>query len=1375
MKNTFITALILCVCSYYPSWAIVRTELAKPKSMNLHAFEENKGQVTGVDASRVQYLYHSNNFSMFLLSSGIAYQFSKTDYPQDYTPYSNSFSPAQIEQWKKQVEKIKTETYRMDVELIGANPNATIAAMGKSEGVTNYYNRNVLDVYNYDKVVYQNIYPKIDWVVYTTSSGIKYDFVVHPGGNPQDIKLEMKGVASHSLYTNGSLAMKSPLGEVLENKPISYQDGQAISTAFKIQNNQIQFQLSSYDASRDLIIDPSIKWSSYYGGTGADEIVASCIDAQGNGYYAGLTNSNTMIASATGVQQTSLGGGTDAFIVRIDRQGNRDWATYYGGTGSDIGTGCAMSNTGGSVYLSGNTTSTTAIANGGHDNTYGGGASDGFLLRLNANTGMRQGWSTYYGSTGDDYIYGVHAQPNGAATNVYICGSTSSANTGNVIATGGAYQTANAGGSSDGYIVQFNSFSGARNWSTYYGGTGDDVLNSIAIDAVQGNVYSCGTTTSTSGIATGSAFQTALGGGQDGFLVKFTNTGVRRWGTYYGGSSTDLASFITAENTDKYIYISGTSASTSGISSGGHQNSYGGGAADAYLVKFDSAGTRSWATYYGGSAYDEGLGCRVNAAKEVYLCGTTSSSTNIAYNGVQNSYGGASDAYLVKFDSAGTRKWGTYYGGSGGEKGAACMSDGVSIPILSGMSSTNALTHTTPTYQASYGGSSDGFILKICDTCGYPTANITATQMSLCGNASDTFKITTSFSGSGFFSRQWYRNNTLVAWNNNDNDVIVNGGFNIGDSIRCLLISDAPNRLSDSVWSNTIYLNVLTGGTRNMGNITVCPNDTFWFPTNTTHALINRKYRCITCPAPNNAGTAPLYFLAGSDTFFNVRGTGCDSIINFNTWFRLPQKDSFMPMSQQYCPGDTVYGVYNKKYVMPYPPTGVASPIRDTIPSGSVQGCDSIVNIYISNANRKAIYISPTAPILNRCSNNKYITQGGRVYTKADSGTVIYDTFVRANGCDSIVRFTYRLHDTSQRIDSQTICEGQSYFFNGVFRTATGHYTMTLTNSKNCDSVIHLYLTVNKSYLFRIDTFFCTGGSITTTSGRVVTSGSATPYRDSFRTVKNCDSVYEWYVTERQPTYSNIYWTECSNRLSKFGNLTPDSTGIYYDTFVNSVGCDSFAKLNLKVVPTTSSVFYDTICYNGYIIIHNNIITATGIYYDTLRNFGGCDSFVTRRVTRLPYTPLAITHTSGTLAAPYGYKAYQWYRNYKTLNGDVNYYYTPSSSGAYTYTAVDRYNCVYGSDTFYKYASAISNSTNNNEFSIYPVPTGDYLYIVSDKLQLRTTLCNVYAVDGRKVEINIAPISSTEWKLDVRKLAKGNYTLQMILEGSTSEMRFTVE
>jgi len=454
-------------------------------------------------------------------------------------------------------------------------------------------------------------------------------------------------------------------------------------------------------------------WGTYYTGTGqvwpnGEERGNSCIaDAAGNVYMVGFTSSNSDIATAGAHQTVYAGGpivfgtgGYDAFLVKFNSSGVRQWATYYGGSQDDMGISCAV-DASGNVYMIGSTSSTSGIATAGaHETTI----NDGFLVKFNSN-GVRQ-WGTYFEGNGN-------ACTTDASGNIYIVGLTNSTSG---IATAGAHQTVMSG-SGDAFLVKFNS-SGVKQWGTYFGGSytlasGMEKGLSCATDTL-GNVYMTGHTPSTSGIATAGAHQTIYGGGStDAFLVKFNSSGVRQWATYYGGPGVDIG-YSCVTDASGNIYLAGDTqqefvpASSGMTTIGAHQSAYGGGYSDGFLVKFDPNGLRQWGTYYGGSLLDVSFSCATDASGNVYMSGNTQSSAGIATSGAHQTT--VNDAFLVSFNSSGVRQSGTYYGGIKN----VCTSDASGNVYMTGYTQSNSGIATAGAHQTANGnnGYSDAFLVK---------------------------------------------------------------------------------------------------------------------------------------------------------------------------------------------------------------------------------------------------------------------------------------------------------------------------------------------------------------------------------------------------------------------------------------------------------------------------------------------------------------------------------------------------------------------------------------------------------------------------------------------------------------------------------------
>jgi hypothetical protein len=371
-------------------------------------------------------------------------------------------------------------------------------------------------------------------------------------------------------------------------------------------------------------------------------------------YISGITSSTNGIATS-GAHQPAIGGGNlaDGFLVKFNSAGVRQWGTYYGGNSVDESHQCALDPTG-NIYLSGTTelTTSTVIATTGavHQSTFGGGLNDAFLVKFNS-SGVRQ-WATYYGGTNIDFGFSCSADAN----SVYMAGSTSSTNS--AMVSVGCHQSTNGGSLYDGYVVKFDNSTGARLWASFYGGSDIDQAYGCSADAL-GNVYVCGVSNSslTNVIATAAAHQTigATTTDDDAFLVKFNNTGVRQWGTYYGGDGFDVGDKCIVDATNN-IYLVGSTTSTLGsaiATAGSHQTVVGSllGGINAFFAKFNSSGVRQWGTYYGEDA-EEGNGCSINTNGEMYMCGlsTTPSSTVVSTVGShQVNLGGITDAFLVKF------------------------------------------------------------------------------------------------------------------------------------------------------------------------------------------------------------------------------------------------------------------------------------------------------------------------------------------------------------------------------------------------------------------------------------------------------------------------------------------------------------------------------------------------------------------------------------------------------------------------------------------------------------------------------------------------------------------------------------------------------
>ncbi len=727
-------------------------------NQNQISFTENKGQVYDQNRQpRPDVLFggENNGLIFHLRNNGISYQLNRID---KWKAENLNSRATKKDAKPKGVER--STVYRVDINWVNTNSKPAILKNKEFAGFESFYKSDEqLIAKSYAEVVYSDLYNGIDLKWYEKNGELKYDYICAAGADYKKITLQIEGAEKLTLNSKGELEISTPLGTIVEKAPVVIQSGKSLGSKWVLENNIISFSISNLNKSLPYIIDPAIRaWGTFYGGNSFDIANACATYTNGDVYMAGNTylNTSTIIATS-GSHQTTLGGMDDAFLVKFNSSGVRQWATYYGGADSDNGRSLAV-DASGNVYMCGITSSTNGIATtGSHQSTIGGGSNpDGFLVKFNS-SGVRQ-WATYYGGNSSDEFHQCSLDPSG---NIYLSGTTDLA-TSTVIATAGTHQTAFGGGVVDAFLVKFNS-SGVRQWGTYYGGTDIDFGYACTADA--NNVYLAGTTTSSNSamVSTGCHQGTYGGSLYDGYLAKFSNsTGTRAWGTFYGGNSIDQGYSCAVDGAGN-VYLSGVSSTSVAnvIATAAAHQTVGAtlGDDDAFLVKFSSAGVRLWATYYGGDDYDQGHDCKTDASNNVYLAGTTNATlsgviaTAASHQTVLGNTTGGSNAFLVKFNTSGVRQWGTYYG-EDGEDASSCSLDGNGAIYMCGPAATTSSVYiSTPgCHQPNPGGILDGYLVKFTDCSAQAPTNVTPpSNQAICATNS-----TTLSANSGTSTITWY-------------------------------------------------------------------------------------------------------------------------------------------------------------------------------------------------------------------------------------------------------------------------------------------------------------------------------------------------------------------------------------------------------------------------------------------------------------------------------------------------------------------------------------------------------------------------------------------------------------------------------------------
>ncbi len=379
----------------------------------------------------------------------------------------------------------------------------------------------------------------------------------------------------------------------------------------------------------------------------------------------------------------------------LAQQLSLDWASYYGGPNTRV-TAAQYDPINNTVYICGSTKDSLGISTpGSHKPLFGPfypAASnfekeDFFIARFD--TAGNRLWATYYGGEKRTFVPTLSIDPAG---NVYITG-LSGALTG-IATPNGFYNTSFSNGA--GFLAKFNP-QGQRIWSSYYAVAPSTIVPPesgvavshwrISFDAAA-NVYLVGSAALTQGISTSGSYQEQKDTSRipiaalpyanwplntDAFLVKFDSTGNRLWGTFYGGENNEWIPSVYAEPGGNVFIAGHTSSGESSdgantfVSTGAFLdtlNGMGGG----YLAKFDANGNRLWGTFVGGNGATFIQNIKGDAYGSIYVYGHTLSSIHIGNAGThQSTLQGASDAFLMKFNGAGQKIWGTYFGGSGGE------------------------------------------------------------------------------------------------------------------------------------------------------------------------------------------------------------------------------------------------------------------------------------------------------------------------------------------------------------------------------------------------------------------------------------------------------------------------------------------------------------------------------------------------------------------------------------------------------------------------------------------------------------------------------------------------------------------------------------
>ncbi len=705
---------------------------AKMKASSMMArlplmFEPNLGQAN-LDPSdnRARFIARGSAYTLFLGTEGaiVSLRSSQGDKASKFGEFSS-----------------------FQMKLAGANPKASLTGTDLLPAKSNYLLGNDpakwhSGIPQYARVRYESIYPGISLVFYGNQGRLEYDLQVAPGADPAQAELEFDGAKSLELK-DGALVVKGASGDARLEAPRVYQliagRQQPVEGEFVLRGgNRAGFSIGTYDATRELVIDPNLSFSTYFGGTGDEHASSIAIDGAGNIYLAGSTTSPTLpVGAITTVLQTALAGTQNVYIAKINPTLNPplQYVTFLGGTGSDSPVGIGVDGAGDPI-VAGTTSSphfpTSATAYQANPEPGSAGTKHVFVSKLNP-TASSILYSTYLSGSGDDVASGMTID---GSENVYVTGTTTSTNKQDVGTPTGPqfpssslpyatpYQSAPLA-STQFFVTKVNTGNSGKSsiiYSTYFGGANTATSSTpivaagggIAVDT-NGNIYFDGTTnfTYTNGSVGDfpilNAYQACLDSATqvvvltnpppctntstttptDAFVAKLNpnpQSGAQgqqlQWSTYFGGAQTDSATGIALDS----------------------------GAANVYLVGTTNSQPITGSTTFAG--YQICLNSPVNPAGGTSTCPASSAST-------------PTDAFVARISNPTTSTTGTttnvsltyfsYLGGTGSEAGQAITVDSASGALVTGLTtSTDFPVAPTPgDVQGHLTGAQDAFAARL--------------------------------------------------------------------------------------------------------------------------------------------------------------------------------------------------------------------------------------------------------------------------------------------------------------------------------------------------------------------------------------------------------------------------------------------------------------------------------------------------------------------------------------------------------------------------------------------------------------------------------------------------------------------------------------
>lgn len=606
----------------------------------------------------------------------------------------------------------------------GAERDAPLLSSDRRPGHVNYLTGKspaswTRGVERYGRLVFRDFYPNIDLVYHVRDERVEYDLDLRPGATLEAAEFVVEGVAPGSLWldSEGRLVIDTPLGPWVHGAPFAYQDVDGsravVSCQYELRSeNRVGFRVERPPLEGGYVIDPVLAYSSFLGGSNVDELFDGAVDDDGNVYVVGRTLSAD--APVLGELATLLGINGDAYIAKLDPEGQLVYATYVGGALLDRALAVDV-DADGAAYIVGETLSADfPVVGTGAFGDPDAVLLDGFVMRLNP-AGDAIDYSTYLGGLGPDRVSDVVVDDE-VPGRVFVIGDENS-----LLWPPGSTDLTGV----DGYVARLDFAAGTLATSAIasIGGSLDDLPS--AIDRRDGVMAIVGRTLSGDLPTTGGVLQPTADLLGDAFVMSIDDSLATIWSTYLGGELLDVAADV-AINALGEVLVVGSTASTTFVTSGTALQNTVSGASDAFVARLAADGTALIAgTVFGGTGADAAEGVAVTASGLLHVVGTTESADLPVLGSlsdlVAGTLSGGNDGFLaVVNDYADALLFSTYLGGSGDDMALDVEVDSDGASIIVGQSASvefpilNALQ--------GLGGLTDGVIARV--TYGVDDSNL---------------------------------------------------------------------------------------------------------------------------------------------------------------------------------------------------------------------------------------------------------------------------------------------------------------------------------------------------------------------------------------------------------------------------------------------------------------------------------------------------------------------------------------------------------------------------------------------------------------------------------------------------------------------------